>query len=283
MVDLTNAVCLFDFDSAIYKAAFPCEKKQYHVTQRGTLLGVARTMTEANAMAKAVDFEEVEIEHKLFVEPVQNAYANLDNIFTATVEKFPCDWEVYLTGSNNFRHKLATIQEYKGQRKLKAKPVHYEALRQRAIKKYNAIVIDNMEADDELAIRSEELLAVGKTPILVTIDKDIDQVPGYHYNWNKEEMRYIPPFEACRSFYKQLLMGDNSDNIPGLAGVGDKTADKILANCKTEKDLHKATRDMYVKHHGEAAVDGLMKEIGTLLWLQRTRDISSWQPSLSDG
>ena len=34
--------------------------------------------------------------------------------------------------------------------------------------------------------------------------------------------------DTLRWFYKQVLMGDRVDNIPGLKGVGDKKADKIL-------------------------------------------------------
>jgi len=235
-------------------------------------------MTLANELAKSVDFLDVEIEHKLFVEPVQNALANLDSIFESVTTSMPCAWEVYLTGSNNFRNKIATLQEYKGNRKLTAKPQHYEACRDRAIKKHRAVVINDMEADDELAIRSEELLAMGKTPVLVTIDKDLKQVGGWYYDWVKKELEFIEPLEAKRYFYIQMLMGDSSDNIPGLPDVGPKTAAKLLSKCRSEEEMWRVVKDSYNKLWTLGKVDEALQEIGTLLWMQRTRTVSLWSP-----
>jgi 5'-3' exonuclease len=71
--------------------------------------------------------------------------------------------------------------------------------------------------------------------IIVSIDKDFMQVPGWHYNFVKKVKKQVTPEEGLRFFYKQILMGDSADNIKGIHRVGEVTATKMLAELKTEK------------------------------------------------
>lgn len=134
---------------------------------------------------------------------------------------------VYLTGKGNFRERIATVKPYKGNRDASHKPALYEEIRQYLIDHHDAIVVDGIEADDAVAI------ACWDNPsdtCICTIDKDLDQVPGYHYNYGGSEHAWymVDPDEADRFFYKQILMGDVTDNICGCYQIGKRAANAIV-------------------------------------------------------
>ena len=147
----------------------------------------------------------------------------LDNMLTLDLQDV-FQWEVYLTGKNNFRHDVAVTVPYKGNRKAE-KPTHYHALRDYLVEKWDAEVIDGMEADDMLAIRQEVL---GDKSIIVTLDKDLDQVVGWKYNFVKKDRYYITEEAGLLKFYCQFLEGDRVDNIIGAKGIGKVKAKKLL-------------------------------------------------------
>ena len=132
--------------------------------------------------------------------------------------------DVYLTGEGNYRKELGCdAYPYKGTRK-KEKPPHFYEMREYLIENLGAIEINGKEADDALATAACQL---GHG--IATIDKDLWGVPGWHYNWNKQEVSCVSPEAANRVFYTQLLSGDSSDNIPGLfKRLGKKVTKKVL-------------------------------------------------------
>jgi hypothetical protein len=174
-------------------------------------------------------------------------------------------WELHLTGKTNFRNDVAVTQPYKGNRKDTEKPVHYHALRNYLVDSWGAYVSEGMEADDMLAIRATEL---GDDSVIVTLDKDLDQVKGWHYNFAKKIKYYVTEEEGLLSFYKQFLTGDTVDNIKGVDGIGPKKASKLLED-KTEGEMW----EVIVEHLGyDRAVEN-----GHLLYMLRTQD-DRWSP-----
>lgn len=169
-------------------------------------------------------------------------------------------WELHLTGFNNFRNQYAVTAPYKGNRKGNDKPVHYHVLRDYLIQSWGAVVNDGIEADDMLAIRATEL---GDDSVIVTLDKDLDQVVGWHYNFAKKIKYYVKDDEAVLNFYKQFLTGDTVDNIVGAYRIGPKTADKLLRD-KTESEMW----EIILEHLGEDRAI----ENGHLLYMLRTKD-----------
>ena len=107
------------------------------------------------------------------------------------------DYKVYLTGKGNFRHDIAVTEPYKGNRKEKEKPVHLEAIRQYLIKDWNAVVSEGEEADDLIAIDATAI----PDSIIVSLDKDFNQVPGKHYNFNKQDLYNVSEDEGLLFFY----------------------------------------------------------------------------------
>lgn len=88
---------------------------------------------------------------------------------------------------------------------------------------------EHIEADDLLGI-----LATGGTvtnPVIVSGDKDLRTIPGWHFNPKKDDFPIrVTPEEAFRQFCIQWLTGDRTDGYPGLKGIGPKKAEKLLGN-----------------------------------------------------
>lgn len=134
------------------------------------------------------------------------------------------EFQVYLTASNDctaFRKQA--YSDYKANRKA-PRPIHYEALRQHLITDHGASVSTTIEADDAIGIDAGN----NSDCVIVSIDKDLLQIPGKHYNFVKQQFTTVNAHSGMRFFYKQLLMGDKADNIKGVAGIGEVKAERIL-------------------------------------------------------
>jgi len=190
------------------------------------------------------------------------------SIYACVLEYDVEDYQVFLTGKGNFRYDIAISHEYKGNRKDVEKPQHLEAIRKHMIKAWEAVVSKGEEADDLIGIAATE---GGKESIVVSIDKDMLQIPCRHYNPNKKEFTVVSDFDGLKLFYTQILTGDRADNIVGLYGVGPKKAEKILADCKTEADMYEECLHQY---GGE---EDRVIENARLLWLRREPD-QLWEP-----
>ena len=137
--------------------------------------------------------------------------------------------ELWLSGDNNFRYQV--YPEYKANRINAKRPKWEKDVKAYLIKEYNANISNGCEADDMLGIRQFEL---GADSIIATIDKDLDMIPGWHYNFVKKEKYFVTPEEAIRFFYYQCLIGDTADGIKGVSGIGPKKAKNILDACDEE-------------------------------------------------
>lgn len=178
------------------------------------------------------------------------------------------DYKAYITGPTNFRFDVATTIPYKGNRKDAVKPKHYEALRKQLVR-MGAVTTDGEEADDAVGIDSNS-----GNYWIVHVDKDLDQLQGWHYNPVKDIEYYVTEFEGLYNFYTQMLTGDRVDNIQGLHGVGPVKAAKILADCTNEQQLYKAVCDAYAQ---QGETHDRIIEGGRLLWLRRKKN-QMWQP-----
>ncbi len=182
-------------------------------------------------------------------------------------------YEAFLTGKDNYRYGIAKTVPYKGNRKDMKKPIHYDALREHMVKRLGAVVVEGQEADDEVAIR------MTKEPdkyLLVGVDKDLKQIPGWHHNPHKAQTDYVTDLEGYKTFCTQLLTGDRVDNIPGLDGIGPVKAAKALQKAKTKEELLQAVWKTY--QDKEQNIEYLTEQ-GQLLWLRRYEG-ELWQPSV---
>ena len=193
----------------------------------------------------------------------------MDYILTETLMfPDPNDYEVFLTGSGNFRYDIAKSFPYKCNRKTTEKPIHLPVAREWLVNKYKATVSEGEEADDLIAIAATKY---GPETIVASVDKDMLQIPCKHFNFTKGEWHDVTEFEGTKFFYKQILTGDRADNIVGIYKVGPVKADKILGDCNTEEELWEAVLNAY---------DGDIERVvenARLLWLRR-KEGEIWEP-----
>jgi DNA polymerase-1 len=108
--------------------------------------------------------------------------------------------------------------------------------------------VEGYEADDVLATLAKSAERKGINVFIITSDKDINQVLSPHirtYDTMRdkitEEKDFIERFGVQPSRFPEIiaLMGDTSDNIPGVPGVGEKTAVNLLKEFGTLENLIK--------------------------------------------
>ena len=187
--------------------------------------------------------------------------SNLEHILSKTVrDSERGSYQVYLTGSNNFRYEVAKSFPYKENRKSTPKPVDLSQARDYLVKHFGAIVSEGEEADDLIAI---EATRCGPTTVVASIDKDMLQIPCRHFNLTREDWTTVSEFSGLEFFYRQILTGDAADNIKGVHGIGPKTAKKLLSQLTTEEELWDVCVEAY-KGDVQRVVEN-----ARLLWLRR--------------
>jgi len=130
----------------------------------------------------------------------------------------------YLSGDNNFRSRI--YPEYKANRK-QPKPDYFYELRRYLRERWKCVTIDGAEADDALAMSQVKLDFMSA---ICSTDKDLKQIPGYHYNIKEHYLSTIGIEEAYRNLWMQVLTGDSTDNIKGIPRIGPKKAAEIVDN-----------------------------------------------------
>ncbi len=164
----------------------------------------------------------------------------------------------FLTGKDNFRDSIATLQRYKGNRydkdgnRIKPQPVWLQECREALIQEYGCILCPGQEADDALGIASAKLkLGSPEKPVTIisSIDKDLAINPGAHHNMTSGKIQWVEPLgkiwveekvspttgkvvkkvrgNGMHFFWVQILMGDSADWIKGLPKVGTAVKDRF--------------------------------------------------------
>ena len=191
---------------------------------------------------------------------------------------------VIIDGDGNFRSRLATIRPYKGTRNVHAKPMMYNKIRQYLLEVWGAEVVHDQESDDEMAIIQTEYNNDGRRCIIVGVDKDMLQVPGWHLNPNKG-FKFIGPQEAEVRLYVQAAMGDSVDNIAGAYKVGPKAAKGAFSSKQSEEEkwevlvsIYQNSIDKYGNgHYGDLSAEQAALENMRLVYLRRTEG-ELWLP-----
>jgi DNA polymerase-1 len=143
--------------------------------------------------------------------------------------------------------------------------------------------LDGYEADDVIGTLSKQAAKAGYEVYMVTPDKDYgqlvtDKVKIYKPGYQGGDVEIMGPAEVCAKWnikdVSQVidilgLMGDAVDNIPGIAGVGEKTAAKLLAeygtleNALANAENIKGALGEKVKKGKESAI--LSKKLATII------------------
>jgi 5'-3' exonuclease len=268
---------IFDLDSFVYRAAWAAQKTIRFITVNGedNYRASFSSAKERDEWLKLQGIEEYSETTEYVVEPLDNALVVASILIKEVLQEYGASkYFAFLSGTNNFREILYPL--YKANRK-QERPVHYEAVREYYINRWNAEVVDGIEADDAVAMTWSD----NPHYVIVSEDKDFTQLPARIYIPSKQKEIRLDPFQANVNFYTQLLTGDASDNIPGVYGIGAKKAEKILHGLTYARDMYLKALCVYHDHLSEGMEDeevlDTMHLRATLLHLLRSMD-DKWQP-----
>lgn len=253
---------LIDGDVLVYQSAFTAEYAVYKEKDSSRCVRYSK-MKE----------DEKEYENLKVVEPFQKAKDAMDSSIGKILRATKADkFIVYVSEGKNFRHELTTKlpekDQYKANRNSE-KPLHYQALREYLRDEYKAIFVKDYEADDALSIMHTYCNRNEIPSVICSIDKDLLNTPGLHYNPTNERFDEIGENKAIKLYMMQILTGDTSDNIAGIPKVGPKTALKIVGDSDNPKDWAERVQEAYRQHYGEKDWKKRFTLARQLLWIHR--------------
>lgn len=223
--------------------------------------------------------------------PVDQIQRIVDNTIKDVLEATGADSYICpLSGKGNFRLEIAKQQPYKGNRDPNvARPYHYGTVGDWIRANHPSVMVDGMEADDWMAIEQRE---DPENNVICSRDKDLKTCFGWHYRWAcgdkqpEHPIHWITEFESKAFFFHQMLIGDNTDNIPGCGervemmwggklclrrkGIGAKKAEQLLADCESVQDLFDVVKQCYLGQFGEDLYEEKMLENARLLYIGQT-------------
>lgn len=108
---------------------------------------------------------------------------------------------------------------------------------------------DGVEADDFIATIAKEAVAVGMPVVIASADKDFMQLVGPEVSllnpndksevlWNDARVREKSGVAPSQIVDWLSLIGDSVDNIPGVTGVGPKTATDLLQQFGSLQEIY---------------------------------------------
>jgi hypothetical protein len=287
-----GTIVLTDADPIVYRVGFAGQQKVIHAVVEGPEGVPVRQRFEnktdrKNWLEENQGWEILDEQEELVVEPLPFVLQTCKQIY-GVLETLGTP-KSYLTGKKNFRNGIAKTAVYKGNRKPDARPVHYEAIREYLQTKWGAIVINGREADDELSIQAARMRKAGQKYVIATIDKDLDQIPGEHYDYSRHVSYHVSEEDAAKWFWQQVLSGDRVDNIPGCYKVGPETARKLVDEWYLEPqyqpaEIWEAVLEQYVRSQSKSGCpykdqcsDEVALETAQLVWMQ-TEAGALWMP-----
>jgi len=235
---MESKTVLFDADSLVYQSI-------YKVISFGEI----RDMLKSGKLRFEIEME-----------ILQRGYDRFEkitfDILNEIEEHFHVEKTLYFFTKckNNFRKEIDP--QYKANRK---KPNRWiSELRDYLIEYWNnSFAHDEYEADD-LIYYNSQLLSVNDY-IICSIDKDLKQIEGLHYDYyqlkkydeNGEEFKirkgfiYMDPTDCENLLCELFLVGDSCDNIKGVKGIGKAKASKIIESKTTSYGKFKAICEAY--------------------------------------
>jgi hypothetical protein len=273
---------LFDADVIVFRAGFAAERQQWFLQVGDETPEVFAYKREAQERLDELlpgkysreEGKDYKMWPERYLEPLEHALHNVNVLVERCLNDVDCtefDAKFYLSGKgHNFRHEIATTRPYKGNRDEAHRPTHEDAIRKYIREKWETEVTDGIEADDALGIAQTEIYGP-QDSVIISIDKDLDQIPGLKYNFLQEVNYDVTDEEAEYKFCHQMLTGDSTDNIPGLPKVGKATANKALENL-TSCELREEVVRQYASRSGKQDWWEYLQEQAALVWILKSTE-----------
>ena len=172
---------------------------------------------------------------------------------------------IFDSARKNFRNEI--FKEYKANRSEPPDDLapQFEYIR-KAVEAFNVPSVEqiNYEADDLIATYAEKIISAGAKVTIISSDKDLmqlvsDKIRLYDPMKNKEigkkevlEKFGVKPEQVIDV---QSLAGDSSDNIPGVPGIGIKTAAELINKYKNLDNLLKNANEISQKKRKQTLLE----------------------------
>jgi len=170
----------------------------------------------------------------------------LDNFILNILENCKTHrYVAFMTPYDTFRRKVGVTKPYKGNRKGKTVPPVFYGLKAYAQQEWDFTTVNGIEADDCVGLYNSMLKDT--EVVICSPDKDVIlQVPGLHYNYQKNEWVNTTEESAWKFLWMQVLAGDSVDGVPGIPGIGMKKAEKAFEDLDVDAFPFRALH-MYVE------------------------------------
>lgn len=232
-----------------------------------------------------------------------NAITGFMNILLKLENKFSpdCIAVAFDLKAPTFRHKLYT--EYKGTRKPMPEELTMQMPYVKDILKAMGIAVvqcEGWEADDILGTLSHAAEQGGNSAVIATGDRDsfqlITEKVYVNLAGNKEDVLYTPleikekyGVSPLQMIEVKALMGDSSDNIPGVKGIGEKTALDLVQKYSTVSNIYDKLDELSITESVRKKLrEGrescfLSRELGTIaVNAPIDLDLNSYKPKQRD-
>ncbi len=167
---------------------------------------------------------------------------------------------------HNFRNDI--YHEYKATRKeVPPNLIPQFSLIRQAVQAFNVASVEQegFEADDLIASYAQKALSQGMEVIIVSADKDLMQLMVDNVSiYDPIKKRVLTLDDVVKKFGVspkqvvdvQSLAGDSSDNVPGIKGIGFKTASEFINQFGTLENLFKNVNSIVPGHKKELIIQG---------------------------
>lgn len=169
-----------------------------------------------------------------------NAVLGFLNMFMRLTAKIRCDYCLVLFDAKRQNYRNEIFADYKGTRKEIPEELipQFPIIRQAVeVLNLNYLEMEGFEADDLIATYARKALEEGDEVVVVSADKDLMQLirPGVEF-YDSMKDKFFSPEDVKEKFgvYPnkvvdvQALAGDATDNVPGVPGIGLKTAAELI-------------------------------------------------------
>lgn len=138
---------------------------------------------------------------------------------------------ICLTDKVNWRNSV--LPSYKENRKGSMKPLLLGAVKEYLASEYTSYIKPTLEADDVMGILATHPTLIKGKKVIVSIDKDMKQIPGWLFNPDKDSKpQVVEASDGDYFHYFQTLTGDPVDGYSGCPKIGKVKATRILDEAK---------------------------------------------------
>ena len=187
-------------------------------------------------------------------------------------------YTIYLSGEN-FRKTINP--EYKANRVDQISPLYLQDAKEFLVSEWKAKIGHGVEADDMLGINQTQ------DTVICSLDKDLRMIPGKHFSWQisgtkkdgsmwtkEAELFSVTEEQGNKTFWKQMLIGDTSDNIFGVDGLGPVKSGKLIDGLETDQECFEVVFDKYKEDIQRFVMNA------HCLWILRSKE-SAWHKDLN--